>query len=342
MGAEVGYLYDNANVVWYGTETYTQAINALQQVSGKSSTAVETMLNGQYGAANYYTALQALEDQGVVIAKNTNGYNCFAYASDVTMTVPSGPISQVNSNATVSTTVQAAPVYNTVVDDVAGSATQGKVVSSKVGWSLPIDHGFHGWEFFAGECLQGVSAASVGITLGKTIDSLLYNANPDYWDSIGMSSLDPSTWSTITNGDDSFAAGLFNMVFGIDPNSGKAQAFIDENAFSYLAYALADAGWFAPLSLEVSYTDLEITPGLTQPFPIGKDYLFEPGQIRPDIEFRTATGYFVQYKTSGSNPRVRILASATQQTVYFPRNSGSTYLGSSYTYNGKTVYYHNY
>lgn len=253
MGLDPNYLYDNANVLWYGTEGYQNALNALMKVTGKSEAAVDIMLRGQYGAADYWTAMQALKDRGVVTAYNTNGYRCFAYADDVVMTAPTGPMYQIDSNATSTTLVKAAPAYDVVVDEVSSSPTYGKVITNPIGNYLDPSHGFYGWKFFAGECLQAVSAASVGITLGKTFDSVLYNSNPDFFDSIGMSSLNPETWASITNGDDSFAAGLFNMIFGIDPNTGNAQAFIDENAMAYLAYFMAQNGVFAPSQIVYDY-----------------------------------------------------------------------------------------
>lgn len=239
MGLDPNYLYDNSDVIWYGTEGYNNALGALMKVSGKSELAVEMNLNAKYGAADYWTAMQALEDQGVVIARNSNGYRCFAYQDSVMTTSPTGPMYATDSNATSTTLVNAAPVYDTVVDDVAGSATEGKVLVNPVGSVLDPSHGFYGWKFFAGECVQAVGAASVGITLGKAFDSAVYNAFPDFFDANGMSSLNPETWNSITNGDDSFAAGLFNMVFGLDPNTGKGQAFIDEETFAYLAYWMA-------------------------------------------------------------------------------------------------------
>lgn len=271
MGLDPNYLYDNANVLWYGTEGYQNALSALMKVTDKSEAAVDIMLRGQYGAADYWTAMQALKDRGVVTAYNTNGYRCFAYADDVVMTAPTGPMYQIDSNATSTTLVKAAPAYDVVVDEVSTSPTYGKVITNPIGSYLDPSHGFYGWKFFAGECLQAVSAASVGITLGKTFDSVLYNSNPDFFDSIGMSSLNPETWASITNGDDSFAAGLFNMVFGIDPNTGNAQAFIDENAMAYLAYFMSQNGVFAPTQTSYEY-DTSTIPNwpseITSPIPI--------------------------------------------------------------------------
>lgn len=102
------------------------------------------------------------------------------------------------------------------------------------------------FKFFAGAAASAVTAASVGIWLGKTIDSTLYNANPDFWDSIGLSSLNPERWGDITRGDDSLGSGLFNFIFGIDPSTGETQAYIDSDAAAYMAMGLNNAGVFAP------------------------------------------------------------------------------------------------
>jgi len=99
--------------------------------------------------------------------------------------------------------------------------------------------------YLAGSVASGVAATSTGIWLGKTIDSALYNAFPDFWDSVGMSSLNPETWNSITNGDDSPFAGLFNFILGLDPDTGKAKAYMNENALAYMAYYMKQQGAFS-------------------------------------------------------------------------------------------------
>ena len=252
MGLDPQYLYDNSDVIWYGTEGYSNALNALMKVTGKSEEAVNYMLRGQYGAADFWTASQALEDYGVVAAYNTNGYRCFAFADKVTETVPTGPMYQLDSNATATTVVKAAPVYDVYVDDVAGSATEGKVLVDAVGNNLPSAHAFKDWKFYAGNAIQAIGAVGTGISLGKFIDSTLYNLNPDFWDANGMKNLNPDTWNTITMGDDSPLAGLVNLVLGLDPNSGKSQLFIDQNALAYMAMYMNLQGVFN--RAETTYT----------------------------------------------------------------------------------------
>lgn len=315
MSLDPNYLYDNADVIWYGTEGYANALRALQKVTGKSETAVEMMLNGKYGAADYWTAVEALKDQGVVVARNTNGYRCFAYASDVTMTAPTGAISSIDSNATATTIVKANPVYDVVVDDVPTSASYGKVLTNPVGNVLTPEHGFHGWKFFAGEAVQAISAAGAGISLGKTFDSTLYNAFPDFFDSHGMSSFNPETWASITNGDDSFAAGLFNTIFGIDPNNGHGQMFIDENALAYLAYYMKDKGVFnasvptvdiIPDGVPSGITIVNSQPTLTTPMFLaryGVEYPIEDFSLHySEFTNNDSPVYTIAILTDNSNP----------------------------------------
>ena len=255
MGLDPNYLYDNADVLWYGTEGYVNALGALMKVTGKSEEAVNYMLRGQYGAADFWTATQALEDYGVVAAYNTNGYRCFAFADKVTETMPTGPMYQLDSNATATTRVKATPVYDVYVDDVTGSATEGKVLVDDVGSNLPASHNFKNWTFYAGSALQSIGAVGTAISLGKVIDSALYNLNPDFWDANGMATLNPETWNTITNDNDSIFAGLFNMIFGLEPNSGKAQAFIDQNALAYMAMYMNANGVFSERSTVNTVSD---------------------------------------------------------------------------------------
>lgn len=87
-----------------------------------------------------------------------------------------------------------------------------------------------------------VCAVSTGITLGKTIDKLLYNANPNFWDEHGMSTLNPDKWGDII-GSDSAGAKFLTFMLGVSP-SGDTQAYMDENALAYMAMYLQSKGVF--------------------------------------------------------------------------------------------------
>lgn len=98
--------------------------------------------------------------------------------------------------------------------------------------------------YFLGSIGSGVAAASTGIWLGKTFDSALYNAMPDFWNSIGWNTLNPETWNILTNGSDSPFAGLLNFILGIDGTNGTAQAYMSEDMLAYIAYCMYMNGVF--------------------------------------------------------------------------------------------------
>jgi hypothetical protein len=152
----------------------------------------------------------------------------------IAKTTPAGPITEYNSNVTSIQRGRVVQPYNATVTD-------GKVNLS----GTPASGSFGAnAAYFLGEVNQAVCAAQVGIALGKVIDGALYNANPNFWDAQGMSSLNPETWGSLTHGDDSLGATLFNMVFGINPDTNKGQAYVDQNAFAYMAYYMAQNGVF--------------------------------------------------------------------------------------------------
>lgn len=106
--------------------------------------------------------------------------------------------------------------------------------------------------YFLGSANYAVMAASAGIWAGKTFDGLLYNAMPDFWDSIGFGTLNPETWGGLIEGSGSPFAGLMNFILGVDGENGNAQAYMNENALAYLLYGMYMNDVFS--SGEPSYT----------------------------------------------------------------------------------------
>lgn len=186
--------------------------------------------------------------------------------------------------------------------------------------------------YVLGSVGSAYAAVSTGVTLGKIISSNLYNVAPDFWDSIGISetSFDPATWNTITNGNDSWQAGLFNLILGLDPDTGNSQMYMEENTFAYMAGALASAGLFTPPAQRID-NDVYLGPYFNQPIYTGTPPFYFK---RTDGNIGTITGFIesglsVFYRTQvSSGPRFRIIHSING-------NSGV----SNYTYKNKTVYY---
>lgn len=197
---------------------------------------------------------------------------------------------------------------------------------------------------------QAVGAVSAGIALGKTIDSVLYNANPDFWDSHGMSSINPETWNSITNGDDSLAAGLFNMIFGLDPATGNAQAYMDKDALALFAMYMAQEGVFA--NGDESVVDYTETGGVTKenypvPIPISgstsSQFLYNNQVWYITVTDNTAPTYIIYYRGSVSNNDVFVVSSAPFKVSMNPvQGAYPTTINRPMYFNGVNVYYFNF
>ena len=204
--------------------------------------------------------------------------------------------------------------------------------------------------YFLGSAASAWGAVSTGISLGKTIDSALYNANPDYWDSIGMETLNPETWNTIMNNDDSPFAGLFNFILGLDPDTGASQMYIPEDAYAYFAYALAYNDWFNnstvlnPLPEGIDYNGL-------YPFTFYNNliwsYTYSNGNHTREYRWNTGSAICSLWRSSStSSTATYIIASSISISVSASEYSDNVFVNtityttsSEYTYDNKTVYF---
>lgn len=99
--------------------------------------------------------------------------------------------------------------------------------------------------FVFGTVLPAVGAVSAGCALGKTIDKVLYNANPDFWDSHNMSTLNPETWNEVSRALEGTPGGfVFDMLFGTSPEGYTTQAYMDEQQLAYLAWYMQTQSLF--------------------------------------------------------------------------------------------------
>lgn len=135
--------------------------------------------------------------------------------------------------------------------------------------------------YFLGSIGSAVGAVSTGIWAGKSFDARLYNAMPDFWDSIGWSSLNPETWGSLTEGSDSPFAGLLNFILGIDGENGNAQAYMSEDMLAYMAYGLYNAGVFSEAGRYVEDTPENF-----------------PADVNPFVPFSIGSGLYVKIDSS--------------------------------------------
>ena len=145
-----------------------------------------------------------------------------------------------NSN-TVGATVDGAVsgVTNFAKDEAGNITSTTGVVSASTGLAAAGN-------FVFGTVIPAVSAVAAGCALGKTIDSALYNANPDFWDSHNMSTLNPETWNEVSRALEGTPGGfVFDMLFGTSPEGNTTQAYMDEQQLAYLAWYMQQQGVFS-------------------------------------------------------------------------------------------------
>lgn len=165
-----------------------------------------------------------------------------AYTTQEIQRVVQDPI---NSNTSIIKRSTIKQPYNTSVDSTTGKMTvSGQPKSGMLSANAA---------YFINAVNAAQFCTSVGVALGKGFDQYLYDSNPDYWDSIGLSSLNPETWASLTYEDDSLGARMFNAIFGIDSATGNAQMYMNADAFAYIAQCMNNAGIFANAGYDISW-----------------------------------------------------------------------------------------
>lgn len=198
----------------------------------------------------------------------------------------------------------------------------------------------------------GVAAAGLGISLGKAIDSALYNANPDFWDNHGLSSLNPETWNGITvdmsdSGWEGTLKRAFNAIFGLDPNTGKQQMYIDADAAAYLSMYMQENGVFAPAESQVISGDSWAQSqswysAISARLPIGysKSATVTPQSPAPSSTYTMNADAIWVVEGDPASLKWICIASKTQQAItrYYADGSTNVVTLTPYTYNGNTFY----
>ena len=211
---------------------YQQLLQAIEQYYGSGSDQWAEIAKYGLAAKNAEQILKQVP--GVNIVKNANG-SIRSYNFKATENIVSNAEQAVNSNVPAVIKSFEVPANTGVETITSGTGEAVKQMTFKSGLSKTGN-------FVFGEVAPRVAAVATGITLGKTIDKLLYNAFPDFWDEHGMSNLNPDKWGDII-GTDTAGHRILNVVLGTSP-SGETQTYMDENALAYNALYLQQKGVF--------------------------------------------------------------------------------------------------
>lgn len=173
-----------------------------------------------------------------------------------------------NSNTVAATVDGAVSGVTNFAKDEAGNITSTTgVVSASTGLKAAGN-------FVFGTVIPAVSAVSAGCALGKTIDKALYNANPDFWDSHNMSTLNPETWNDISRALEGTPGGfVFDMLFGTSPEGNTTQAYMDEQQLAYLAWYMQQQGVFTVQNVVTPSSSVPLTFSYEQPIYFSKNQI---------------------------------------------------------------------
>ena len=132
-------------------------------------------------------------------------------------------------------------------------------VTGKVKWDTEIAHiggrAISDGKFSANTVGLALAATGVGIAAGKAVVGALYNAYPDFFDSVEWGDFNPEHWSSITSDIDEndplyvrFGAKAMNAIlgFGVDDplHPENMQMYLDEDTIAYMLAGLVEQGVF--------------------------------------------------------------------------------------------------
>lgn len=317
----------SADNVWANINQYNLTP---EQVQGILPT-VDTFLYGQ-GANSGYTAVKAAD--GSIMSWNNVAQLQGNSANAVEQAI--------NSNAgAISQKIYQLPAST----DYSGSGGAFKGIKGLL--NTPVNK-----PTIMSQVSTGVAAAGLGITLGKVIDKGLYYVLPYFFDDIDVTHLDPNTWNSITadmsdSGWEGTLKRAFNAIFGLDPNTGKSQMYLDADAAAYLAMYLNEKGVFStgdtthtvpaddPIhnaSPYRTYTSDGVKTG-------AGTYIRSYNQeiVTMNVLSSTSPVYF-GFVNDERNYYAGTLCSLAPFTYNNSRNQGSTYNSIQASVAGKTVY----
>ena len=325
----------SADNVWANINQYNLTP---EQVQGILPT-VDTFLYGQ-GVNSGYTALKAA-DGSVMSWNNVAGLQGnSANAVEQAVNSNAGAITQQTYQLPATTGYNGTGGTFNATKGVTGGGSAVKVMS---------------------QVSAGVAAAGLGIKLGKAIDSALYNLNPDFWDNHGMSSLNPETWNRITmdmsdTGWQGTVKRAFNAIFGLNPNTGETQMYLDSDAAAYLAMYMQSKGVFDKATQEadvdaateaaLAFTSYHPPFNLSSAFN-GYNLSGSTPYLGAVVE-ASSTARMAAFKNASTKKVYFIIARADndtcgKQTLY---NTAGDIISESwlttlnnYTFDNKTVYY---
>lgn len=245
--------------------TYLDFLDGVKSYYGTGSDQWVEIAKYGLKADNAFDILSQIPEVNVI--KNANGtvrgitYRDFTswggYTSNIGSTLNSNTI---GGSASVNKSFNMNIPANTKVNEVSKTLEMTSEIGKKVSTGEKVIG-------VLGTIGQAVLAVGTACTLGKIIDKTLYNLNPDFWNAHDMETLNPDTWSSITNSG-SLEDNIFNALMGVDPDTNETTAYVDQNALAYMAWYLQSKGVFDEPETVYEIDNFDEFPDLSDKFDI--------------------------------------------------------------------------
>ena len=229
---------------------YQQLLAAVQDYYGAGSD--QWLAIAQYGL-KADNAAAILKQVPGVSAQVTKDGQVLSYTIDSSIPLNDGgaSISAINSNIQSGTAASANTATTKTVGTMVKDAQTGDVnITNKIPKKTGGVAGTAA--AVAGTVSTVIAGASIGFSLGKTINAGLSQSDPSFWGRVTATpeegSVAANWWKAITNAVDKVdpdgkVQNFLNALVGWD-NSGNTQAYLSEDAYAYYAYMLSQEGFF--------------------------------------------------------------------------------------------------
>lgn len=317
------------------TRSYDDIIQAAESFYGQDywqnryNTYISQGIDAGQTIKDMYNELEAAGE--ITALRNQNGDVVMWYSNATSPTTPvNTPGYDLNSNLGGGTASQQNTASLNIPMQTEKNSTTGKMETRPVQTFTNGLPDANSLKMVAGNTVQAIGAVASGISIGKQIDQRLYDANPDFWNSIGLETLNPQTWKSLTSGMGPAGKTAVNFLLGLKDDS-TSQPYINDELFAYYMYCMAHAGVFdtdgegtyePPSGLTVvpafSVSEYVPTPLTTIHVPTtsatAPDYL---PQHEYEILSLSADAHLVTYQLSSGDKRVNAFSAEPNQTITF-------------------------
>mgnify|MGYP007115350325 CR=1 FL=1 len=330
------------------TRSYDDIIQAAEAFYGqdywqnKYNTYISQGIDAGQTIKDMYNELEAAGE--ITALRNQNGDVVMWYSNATSSTTPvNTPGYDLNSNLGGGTASQQNTASLNIPMQTEKNPTTGKMETKPVQTFTNGVADVNSLKMIAGNTVQAIGAVASGISIGKQIDQRLYDANPDYWNSIGLSTLNPQTWKSLTSDMGPAGKTAVNFLLGLKDDN-TAQPYMNDQLFAYYMYAMANAGVFSTGEGETGHsTDPSITPFypsfnyIESPYGVGTSFPTNAANRTGQFLSIESNLYCVRYSVDGDNFYSVVFISDKPFT--FKSSSSSSIVNAQrYTVNNKNVY----